>query len=78
MLEHVLEMNAGDAGAVKLDPLLRKSGIVNVAHIEMNADRGTAHVIEKLLKLARAEKEALLRVAVLAADPHTSAPGSLA
>src|SRR6185295_3418270 len=66
--EHVLDVDAGDARAVDLDPLLRKARVVDVSDVEVQAHPGAAHVVEEELELARAHQEALLGAAVLAPD----------
>src|SRR6266542_1704745 len=68
MAHHVFHVDARDAGAVDLDPLLGEAGVVDVADVEVQAHPGARHVVEEQLELARAHQEALLGAAVLAAD----------
>src|SRR6266487_5656293 len=73
MLQHVLQMNARDPRPVDLDPLLGKSRVVDVTHVEVNADRRTVHVVQELPELPRADEEAVLGVAVPErSEEHTS------
>lgn len=68
MLQNVLHVDAGDARALNLDPLLREAGVVYVSHIEMVAHPRAVDVVEKGMKFARTEEEALFGIAVL--DPY--------
>src|SRR5690242_17772500 len=60
MLEYIFDMDAGNPRAVYLNPLLGKPGVVDVAHIEVNADPGTIHFIQESVELAGAQKKPLL------------------
>src|SRR5439155_23589948 len=68
VLINVLQVDARDARAVRLNPLLGVSGVVDVADVKVKPHVRAAHVIEKDPELPRAEQEALLGVAVLATD----------
>src|SRR5258706_893521 len=77
VLQHILQMNARDPRPMDLDPLLGKSRVVDVADVEVKADRGTVHVVQELPELPRADKEAVLGVAVLASEFDARAGGFL-
>src|SRR5437867_1738108 len=78
LLHHILQMDPRDSGSMNLDPLLRKSRVVDVADIEMNPHRVAVHVVQKLPELTRADEKPVFRVAILAADPDAGAPRLLA
>src|SRR5882762_3376041 len=78
MLQYVLQMDARDPRPVDLDPLLGKSGVVDVADVEMNPDGSAVHVVEELPEFARADQKTLLGVAILAPDLDAGAGGRVA
>jgi methylenetetrahydrofolate--tRNA-(uracil-5-)-methyltransferase len=68
--EDVLDVNARNTRPVYFNPLLRKTGVVDVSNIHVQPDAGMVHVIQELPELAGRDQKALLRAAVLATDLH--------
>src|SRR6266478_985873 len=61
-------MDARYARPMHLNPLLSKTRVVNVSHVEMNADEGTLYIVEERPEFPWRKQEALLRVTILTAD----------
>src|SRR5437879_4389562 len=55
LLHHILQVDARNSGSMNLDPLLRKSRVVDVADVEMNPHRVAAHLVQKRRELTRTE-----------------------
>src|SRR5712692_10175127 len=58
-------MDARYARPMDLNPLLSKARVVNVSNVEMNADKGTLHIVEERPEFPWGQQEALLRVTIL-------------
>src|SRR5882762_11890598 len=63
-------MDARYARPMDLNPLLSKARVVNVSNVEMNAHKGTLHIVEERPEFPWRKQEALLRVTIFTADSN--------
>src|ERR1700733_10182709 len=63
MFHHIFQVNARDARAMHLNPLLGKTCVMNIADIQMDTDPRVVYIVEKSVKFPRTQQKPLLRIA---------------
>src|SRR5580693_295029 len=63
-------MDARDARPMHLNPLFSESRVVNVSHVQVNADEWTVDFIEEGPELSGCQQKTLFRITIFTTDPN--------